>query len=236
MIIYPAIDIRQGRVVRLLYGDPNHESVYGDDPVAMAQKWQVAGAKWVHIVNLDGTLGESTTIFDTVRQIAKLGLSVQFAGGLRSFESAQQAIEAGATRVVFGTWLVQQPDLTPEVIQRFGAERVVVALDAKGGQVATHGWQEKSNWLPADLGKRFAEGGVRHALYTDIDKDGDLSGANIASTVTLADTTGLQVIASGGVAKLEDIRALKATGKIAGVIIGRALYAEVFSLEEALGI
>lgn len=234
MIIYPAIDIRQGRVVRLLYGDPNLESVYGDDPVAMAQKWRDAGAEWVHIVNLDGTLGAETTIFDTVCQIAHLGLSVQFAGGLRNFDAAQQAIDAGAERVVFGTLLVKQPELAAEAVQKFGAERVVVALDAKGGQVTTHGWQEKSTWSPIELGQRLAADGIRHALYTDVDKDGDLSGVNVESTAALADATGLQVIASGGVAKLDDIRALKATGKIAGVIIGRALYAGVFDLHDVI--
>ncbi|MBI5931337.1 MAG: 1-(5-phosphoribosyl)-5-[(5-phosphoribosylamino)methylideneamino]imidazole-4-carboxamide isomerase [Chloroflexi bacterium] len=234
MIIYPAIDIRQGRVVRLLHGDPHLESVYGYHPVATAQKWRDAGAEWVHIVNLDGTLGEETTIFDIVQQIAKLGLSVQFAGGLRNFDAAQQAIEAGAARVVFGTLLVKQPELAAEAVQKFGAERVVVALDAKGGQVATHGWQEKSAWSPVELGQRLAADGIRHALYTDVDKDGDLSGVNIEATAALADATGLQVIASGGVAKLDDIHALKATGKIGGVIIGRALYAGIFSLEEVL--
>ena len=156
MIIYPAIDIRQGRGVRLLHGDPHLESVYGYHPVATAQKWRDAGAEWVHIVNLDGTLGEETTIFDIVQQIAKLGLSVQFAGGLRHFNAAQQAIDAGAARVVFGTLLVKQPELAAEAVQRFGAERVVVALDAKGGQVATHGWQEKSAWSPIELGQRLA--------------------------------------------------------------------------------
>lgn len=236
MIIYPAIDIRGGRVVRLLYGNPDMESVYGDNPVAVAHEWKLRGATWVHVVNLDGALGQNETALDTLREIANVGLKVQFGGGIRSTESIQQALDAGATRVVLGTLIVQQPELAPELVTRFGADAITVALDAKGDKVTTHGWQESSPWTPLEIGKQLAHDGIQHALYTDVSKDGDLSGVNVAATAELARQTGLAVIASGGVSSLDDIRQLKASGDIAGVIIGRALYAKMFTLEAALAI
>jgi phosphoribosylformimino-5-aminoimidazole carboxamide ribotide isomerase len=233
MIVYPAIDIRNGRVVRLLYGDPNQETVYGDDPVAMAERWKAAGAQWLHVVNLDGTLGEAALALDALRAMVAVGPPVQFGGGLRSMDDAQRALDAGAARVILGTLIVEEPDLARAAVERFGADKIVVALDAKGDQVATRGWQEVSVWTPVDLGKRFAAMGARHALFTDVSRDGDLSGVNVEATATLARDTGLSVIASGGVASLDDIRRLRATGEIAGVIIGKALYSGAFTLDEA---
>ncbi len=234
MIIYPAIDIRWGRVVRLRHGDPGQETVYGEDPAAMAERWQAAGAAWLHVVNLDGTLGESTSALAALRAIAAVGLPVQFGGGLRSLEGARQALAAGAARVVLGTLVVQQPDMARAAVEAFGAEAVAVALDARGDRVATHGWQQVSAWTPAELGNIFAQMGVQHALYTDITRDGDLSGVNVAASAQLARDTGLRVIASGGVASLEDVRRCRETGAIAGVVIGQALYSGAFSLQEAL--
>jgi phosphoribosylformimino-5-aminoimidazole carboxamide ribotide isomerase len=236
MIVYPAIDIRNGRVVRLMHGDPNFESVYGDDPVEVAKRWQAAGSEWVHVVNLDGALGETETALDILRDIVETGLSVQFGGGIRSLDSVQLALDAGAKRVVIGTPVVKQPTLAIEAVERFSSEAFVVALDAKGGKVVTNGWQETTEWTPITLGKNFAKAGVTHALYTDVDRDGDLSGVNVASTSALARETGLKVMASGGVATLDDLKALKKAGNIAGVIIGRALYANIFTLEAALAI
>ncbi len=234
MIVYPAIDVRHGRVVRLLYGDPNQETVYSDDPAAMAERWKTAGAAWLHVVNLDGTLGEATLALETLRALAGVGLPIQFGGGLRSLDDAQKALDAGAARVILGTMVVREPELAGAAVARFGAGKIVVALDAKGDQVATHGWQQVSAWTPVELGKRFAAMGVIHALYTDVSRDGDLSGVNIAATVKLARKTGLQVIASGGVATLDDVRRCRDTGMIAGVIIGKALYSGAFALDEAL--
>lgn len=236
MIIYPAIDVRNGRVVRLLYGDPSLESVYGEDPVATAQEWQTAGAEWVHIVNLDGALGEETTILDSVRQIATAGLKIQMGGGIRSMEAIEQALEAGVARVVLGTFIVQNPDQAPIIVEQFGAESITVALDAKGDQVTTHGWQSTSEWTPIALGQKFAEAGLKHALYTDVSKDGALTGTNVEATSHLAAETGLAVIASGGVASIEDVRAVQKAGNLAGIVIGRALYANLLKLEDALAI
>ncbi len=234
MIVYPAIDIRGGRVVRLLYGDPSLESVYSDDPVATAERWRAAGATWLHVISLDGALGEDSPALEILSQLAATGLSVQFGGGLRTLDAAAQALEAGASRIILGTLAVREPEVVGQAIEHFGTEAVVVALDAKNGRVASDGWQQTSEWSPIDFGQRIAEDGVRHVLYTDISKDGDLSGVNVEATAGLAEATGLDVIASGGVARLDDINQLKATEAVAGVIIGRALYAGMFTLEDAL--
>jgi len=234
MIVYPAIDIRQGRVVRLKYGDPAQETVHGDDPVAVAERWKAAGAEWLHVVNLDGTLGEAMLMLEMLRELAKVGLPIQFGGGLRTLDDAANALENGAARVVLGTLIVQQPELAGEAIRRLGAEAVAAALDAKDGRVATHGWQQISAWTPVELGQRLAADGVIHALYTDVSRDGDLSGVNVAATAQLARETGLAVIASGGVASIKDIVALRDTKAVAGVVIGKALYTGAITLEEAL--
>lgn len=234
MIVYPAIDIRRGRVVRLVHGDPERETVHGDDPVAVAARWRDAGAKWLHVVNLDGALGEAAQALDVLQAIAALGVPVQFGGGLRSLDDAARALDAGASRVILGTLAVREPEQAGEAVARFGADAVAVALDARGDRVATHGWQQVSAWTPAELGRRFAEMGVRHALFTDVSRDGDLSGVAVEATAALARETGLAVIASGGVAGLDDLRALRAARDIAGVVIGKALYTGALRLEDAL--
>jgi phosphoribosylformimino-5-aminoimidazole carboxamide ribotide isomerase len=234
VIVYPAIDLRHGRVVRLQYGDPSRETVHSDDPLATAERWQAAGAEWLHVINLDGALGEATLALETLRALAGVGLPIQFGGGLRSLDDAQKALDAGVARVILGTLVVKEPELAGAAVERFGAEIVVVALDAKGDQVATHGWQQVSAWTPVELGKQFARMGVMHALYTDVSRDGDLSGVNVAATANLARETGLRVIASGGVASLGDVRRCRETGQISGLIIGKALYSGAFTLEAAL--
>jgi phosphoribosylformimino-5-aminoimidazole carboxamide ribotide isomerase len=234
MIVYPAIDLRRGRVVRLVYGDPLQETVYGDNPEVVANRWKTEGASWLHVVNLDGALGEENAALETLRSLATVGLPIQFGGGLRSLDDAQRAIEAGATRVILGTLVIQQPQLVAEAIQRFGQESITIALDAKDGKVATHGWQQVSEWSPVEIGNRFHSDGAKHILYTDISRDGDLSGVNVEATAQLAQATGLSVIASGGVASLDDISALKAKGNIAGVITGKALYTGNLKLQDAL--
>lgn len=236
MIIYPAIDLRGGRVVRLVQGDPDRQTTYSDDPLSMGRRWAESGAGWLHIVSLDGTLGEAAPNLETLAHIAQVGPKVQFGGGLRTLDDVQRVIDAGAARAILGTAAIQNPDLAEEAVIRFGEEAIAIALDARGGFVATHGWKEASSWTPIELGSEMAKRGVRHVLYTDIDRDGGLTGVNIDATVALAEQTGLSVIASGGVASLDDIRALKVSGKVAGVIIGQALYTGAFTLPEALKI
>lgn len=236
MIIYPAIDIRGGQVVRLKEGDPNRQTVFSSDPVATARQWIEQGASWIHMVNLDGTFSEANDNGRILEQVSKLGKKVQFGGGLRSMTDIEQAIQQGATRVVLGTVAVQKPEIVLEAIERWGAERVSVGLDARDGQIATHGWQTKTGITPMELGKTMAEQGVKHALFTDVNRDGLLEGVNVEGTAELARGTGLQVIASGGVGTIDDIRRLTETNVVSGAIIGMALYAGRVTLREALEI
>lgn len=236
MIIYPAIDLRGGRVVRLKEGDPNRQTVFSDDPVSTARRWVDEGAAWLHMVNLDGAFADQNANGLILEQVAKLGVPVQFGGGLRRIEDMQRAIDQGATRIVLGTVAVQQPELVIEAVGRWGAEHICVGLDARDGKVTTHGWQSVSEVTPADLGRMMATRGVRHALYTDVSRDGALTGVNVESTAELARQTDLQVIASGGVGSIADIRRLVATGVVSGAIIGMALYEGRVQLREALAI
>lgn len=234
MIIYPAIDLRGGKVVRLREGDPNRQTVFSDDPLATAREWVAAGAAWIHMVNLDGAFAATNNNGAILDSVAKLGTNVQFAGGLRSLDDMAQALDRGASRIVLGTIAVQQPEIVGEAIARWGAERVSVALDARDGLVTTHGWQQKTTMTPAEFGLQMKALGAIHALYTDVNRDGNLGGSNVAGTIALGRETGLQVIASGGVSTVPEIRELAASGAVAGAVIGMALYEKRLTLAEAL--
>ncbi|MBN1283764.1 MAG: 1-(5-phosphoribosyl)-5-[(5-phosphoribosylamino)methylideneamino]imidazole-4-carboxamide isomerase [Anaerolineae bacterium] len=239
MIVYPAIDLRGGKVVRLKEGDPNRQTIYSDNPVATARLWQAAGAAWLHVVNLDGALGALDAQVNTgiVREIAALdGVRVQFGGGLRDAAAVERAFDLGVDRVVVGTAAVTDPGFAAEMVGRWGADRVSVALDAREGVVVVKGWRQPSNWSPLKLGLDLAALGVRHILYTDVSRDGLGAGVNVEATARLARLTRLDVVASGGVASLDDVRALKETGLVAGVVVGRALYEGEIDLAAALKI
>lgn len=234
MILYPAIDLRGGRVVRLREGDPNQQTVFSDDPLSIARQWQDGGAQWLHMVNLDGAFGQASVNLNVLANVSQLGLPIQFGGGLRSLDDIAQALDLGASRVVLGTVAVQNPQLVADAVARFGAEAICIALDARDGKVTTHGWQTVSDTTPSALGQALASVGVRHALYTDVKRDGGLQGVDVAGTSALAHDTGLNVIASGGVSQLSDLSALAQVSNIAGVIVGMALYTGQFSLAQAL--
>lgn len=247
MIVFPAIDLRNGRCVRLRQGRAEDETVYDDDPAAVGRRWVSQGAQWLHVVNLDGAFGESGTMPRTSRRpinlqrLAEIRAAVaetpiQFGGGIRSLEDIETALRLGATRIILGTAAVKDPNLVTEAVQRFGAGRIVVGIDARDGQVATHGWRETSDMMATALGRTMRLRGVTRAVYTDVARDGMLSGVNVEAAVALASFTGLQVIASGGVASLADVTRLKAKarGNIEGVIIGQALYSRTISLPEAI--
>jgi phosphoribosylformimino-5-aminoimidazole carboxamide ribotide isomerase len=234
MIIYPALDLRGGKVVRLRGGDPAQQTIFGEDPPAIAERWIAAGAKWLHMVNLDGAFAEVNDNERIVEQVARFGVPIQFGGGLRSVADVQRAFDRGVRRVVLGTLALQQPDIVPEMIARWGADSIAVALDARDGIVTVRGWQESTGVTAVDFGRRMAALGVRHALYTDVSRDGALTGVNVAATVELAMETGLQVIASGGVQDISDVINLQVTGQIAGVILGTALYTGRIDLAAAL--
>lgn len=225
--IYPAIDLRNGRVVRLQHGDPDKQTVFGDDPAAMGQKWLDAGAEWLHVVNLDGAFDEKGAANRAVLpELCRLGARVQFGGGIRALADVERALVAGVSRVILGTAAVENPDLVTEAIVRFGAEQVVVGIDARDGVVKTRGWVQDTAVTPAQLGRQMKERGVATVIYTDISRDGVLTGVNVTAAAQLAQETGLNVIASGGVASLDDVLrcyALEQQG-VVGVIVGRALY------------
>lgn len=250
MIIYPAIDLRHGRCVRLRQGDPNAETVFGEDPAEIARHWVSQGAEWLHVVNLDGALGATQNQFAALHRGDNLPVNlqrlreirdavdvpIQFGGGLRTLEDIRLALELGANRVILGTVAVERPRLVSEAIERWGAERIVVGLDARDGKVAIRGWQETSHLDMIDLGHQMHAMGVQRVLFTDINRDAMLTGVNVDSTARLGDTTGLKVIASGGVASIDDIKQLKAHElyNIDGVVVGQALYTGNLDLREAI--
>jgi phosphoribosylformimino-5-aminoimidazole carboxamide ribotide isomerase len=239
MDIFPAIDLRQGRVVRLRHGDPNQQTVFSDDPTAVARQWAGAGTKWLHVVNLDGAFEETTAAqanLDALRQITAVGPQVQFGGGLRSLADVARALELGVSRVILGTMAVERPDILQAALTQFGPERIVVGLDARDGKVAIRGWQEESGLEVTAVGQQMRQMGLTTALHTDIGRDGDLRGVNGPASSALAQATGLQVIASGGVSSLADVRALLSLPGICGVIVGRALYEGRVTVAELLAI
>ncbi len=235
--IYPAIDLRHGEVVRLQYGDPERQTTFSADPVATAKRWAAAGAKWLHVVNLDGAFDEGGAAnWSALEKMCRSGPPVQFGGGMRSLDDVQRALDVGASRVLLGTVAVEDPDLLEDAVGQFGSERIVVALDAREGIVRTRGWQKGAGIGAVDLGRRVKGAGVTIVIHTDIGRDGVLTGVNAEASAALAQETGLDVIASGGVASLQDVRrALQYVADgVTGLIIGRALYEGKLALEEAL--
>lgn len=240
MIIYPAIDLRKGRCVRLQQGDAHAETVFADDPVEAALRWTAEGAEWLHVVNLDGALGESgaDNLAALGRILAATDRSVQFGGGIRRLEDVTWLISLGVRRVILGTVAVREPQVVREALARYGPERISVSIDARDGYVTTHGWADTSQVRAETLARQMRELGILRVIHTDVRRDGMLSGVNVEAAASLARNSGLRVIASGGVASLDDIRALVAheTDGIEGVITGMALYRGTIRLPEALRI
>ncbi len=236
MQIYPAIDLRGGHVVRLREGDPTRQTTFSDDPLSTARGWLDAGANWIHVVNLDGAFAAAgaETNSRILTDMAKLGVKVQFGGGLRTLADIEQALQRGASRVVLGTVAVKEPEVVAIAVKQFGADAITVALDARDGLVTTHGWTEKSNITPTELGNKMAEKGVRYALFTDVSRDGNLTGVNLEATIDLGRETGLEVIASGGVTTTDEITELATSGAVHGAVIGMALYEGKLQLSDAL--
>jgi len=236
--VYPAIDLRAGKVVRLQEGDPARLTSYSDDPAQTARRWLSMGARWLHVVNLDGAFGES----DPANQLAlrailkvaeEFGAQIQFGGGLRSVDDTQRAIDLGISRVVLGTIAIKQQDVVKEALQKFGAERIAVGIDARDGLVYVRGWIDNSGISAMDLAIQMRTLGLRTVIFTDISRDGLGSGLNVLFTQELAAVSGLNVIASGGVRALNDVIAAR-EANLSGVIIGRALYEGTIELKEVL--
>lgn len=237
MLILPAIDLKGGRCVRLLRGEAASEKIYGDDPVAIARSFAAAGAAWLHIVDLDAAFSGSTGNRAMIRKIiAAVEIPVQIGGGLRGLHQIGAMLDAGARRVVIGTAAVSKPELVEEALTQFGAEAIAVGIDARDGRVATRGWTDTSEIEAIPFAQHMHSLGVRWAVYTDIARDGALQGPNLEATAALARQSGLRVIAAGGVARLEDLVALRDLEKdgVAGVIVGKALYEGRFTLAQAL--
>ena len=233
-IVYPAIDLRNGKVVRLKFGDPDQQTDYGDDPAAAGQRWIDDGASWLHVVNLDGAFGEkSAANWAALESIASLDSNVQFGGGIRALGDIERALNAGANRVILGTVAVEQPSLVQAAIQQFGASAIAVGIDARDGEVKTRGWLEGGGISPLDLAKQMADFGVQTIIHTDISRDGVLTGVNAEKSAKIAKATQLQVIGSGGVASLDDIQRC-IDHELAGVITGRAIYEGELNLKEAI--
>ncbi len=239
MKIIPAIDLKNGECVRLRQGRMDDATVFGADPVAMARKWVEAGARRLHMVDLDGAFAGKPLNADCIRSVCAAfpELTVQVGGGIRSLESIQAYVDAGVSFVIIGTKAVKDPDFVREACQVYPGQ-VIVGLDARDGMVATDGWADVSTVSAIDLAKAFRGAGVASIVYTDIARDGMLQGVNIESTVQLAREGGLPVIASGGVSTIEDIRQLvrHRDDGVEGVICGRAIYEGTLDLSEALAL
>ncbi len=226
MILFPAIDLKDGQAVRLLRGEMASATVFNADPAAQAKAFEDAGFEWLHLVDLNGAFEGRPVNADAVAAIlATVGLPVQLGGGIRDLATIEHWLGAGVARVILGTAAVKDPDLVIKACRAFPG-RVAVGIDARGGRVAVEGWAEATSLAATDLARRFEDCGVAAVIYTDIDRDGALEGANVAATAALAEAVDLPVIASGGVASLDDIAAFLALEHlgIAGVISGRAIY------------
>ncbi|WP_066387284.1 1-(5-phosphoribosyl)-5-[(5-phosphoribosylamino)methylideneamino]imidazole-4-carboxamide isomerase [Neobacillus mesonae] len=235
LTIYPAIDMRGGKCVRLLQGDYDKETVYGDSPFDMAAQFANDGAEWIHMVDLDGAKdGRRVNDRFVIEAAKKLpNVNIQIGGGIRTEADIVHYLENEVDRVIIGSIAVNNPKFAIEMIKKYG-EKIAIGIDAKNGFVATHGWLETSEVKATELGKRFAEAGAETFIFTDIATDGMLSGPNIAAVCDLAEVTGKNVIASGGVSSLDDLKELAEAQIISGAIIGKALYEKRFTLKEAL--
>ncbi|WP_026700695.1 1-(5-phosphoribosyl)-5-[(5-phosphoribosylamino)methylideneamino]imidazole-4-carboxamide isomerase [Salibacterium aidingense] len=234
--LYPAIDIRGGKCVRLLQGDYEKETVYGDSPAAMAERFRKAGASWIHMVDLDGAKEKKRVNHEEIVHTARsLDIKVQAGGGIRTAEDVAFYLESGVDRVILGSVAVQHPDFAKEMLARY-KEQIAVGLDARNGYVAVNGWLETSEVTAVELGRKMVAYGARTFIFTDISKDGMMEGPNVQAVADLAAQTGAEVIASGGVSSLSDVKELvkyREAG-VTGAITGKAIYTGKLDLEEAL--
>ena len=237
MIVIPAIDLRNGLCVRLLQGRKSEVTVYNEDPIAVAEEFAAAGAEMIHVVDLDGAFNEAGSPNRAVvkRIVEAVDVPVEFGGGIRSLDDVQQLCDAGVTRVVLGTLAAESRELLKEFVDRFSST-ICVGIDARDGRVMTRGWEAASPVMAVDLAQAVAGSGVERIIYTDIARDGMLSGPNVDQTLAVVRAANVRVTASGGVSSLDDIKRLRDTGepRLDSVIVGKALYEGKFKLEEAV--
>ena len=236
MYLLPAIDILEGRAVRLAKGDYSQVTVYNDDPVEQARKFEAQGATWIHVVDLDGArTGVPENIAIVERIVRETSLSVEIGGGIRTIKTLERLADIGAARMVLGTALVNDPELARAAVERVGGDRLTAGIDAKGGEVALSGWIEGSGVAACDLAREMGKAGFRHIVYTDIARDGMQTGLDVQAYVQMAEAFEHPVIASGGVASVADIERLApVAASIEGVITGRAVYEGTLTVEEGV--
>ena len=236
MIIFPAVDIKGGQAVRLKQGKADQETVFSSDPVAMAKKWQEQGGKWLHVIDLDGAFSGEPVNRELIKNIcSSVDMPVQLGGGIRDLETAKAYLDAGVSRLIIGTIALTEPELFGSICKAFPG-KIGVSLDAEGGVLKTKGWVEDSGLTIYDVLPRMEEQGVAFIIYTDIDRDGMQTGVNLPALTKLAQTSSVPVIAAGGVATLDDIKALYPLTKDAnleGAISGKAIYTGTLDLKEA---
>ncbi|BBB92359.1 MAG TPA: 1-(5-phosphoribosyl)-5-[(5-phosphoribosylamino)methylideneamino]imidazole-4-carboxamide isomerase [Methylomusa anaerophila] len=238
MIIFPAIDIRGGKCVRLTEGRFDQETVFADNPAAMAIKWAAAGATYLHVVDLDGALAGKPVNVSVIAEIVQsVAIPIQIGGGIRTLNNIETVLASGVERVILGSVAVRNPELVKTACREFG-ERIVIGIDARDGLVAVEGWGVSGGIAAEELAKRMADKGVARIIYTDISRDGTLRGVNVAATASLARAAGIPVIASGGVSSIEDIRLITQASAegIEGVIVGKAIYTGALDLPAALAL
>ncbi len=236
--LYPALDLRHGRVVRLYQGDARQETVYEHRPLVVARRWLEAGARWLHVVDLDAAFGEGhhRDLAPALVNLAqRYQARIQWGGGVRDQATLDALLQAGVHRVMVGSMAVKQPTVLAQALDRWGAARLVVVLDAKAGQVRIAGWRQATGLSPLALARFWADRGVRWFLYTDVQRDGTLQGPDVATASRIAQETRTWVVLAGGVARLEHVLAAREAG-LAGVVVGRALYEGTLDLKEALQI
>jgi phosphoribosylformimino-5-aminoimidazole carboxamide ribotide isomerase len=237
-ILFPAIDLRQGQVVRLKEGDPLRQTAYSSNPAETARRWLEAGASWLHVINLDGAFGDSSqanlaALSSIIEQANQFKVPVQFGGGLRDLKAIQTALESGVQRVMIGTLAIENPPLFQSALQQWGPERVAVSLDARNGLVQSRGWKQATEIKAVDAAQSLKAAGLTWLVFTDIARDGLQNGINLEATRALSTASGLNVIASGGVSSAADVLAARKAG-LAGIIIGRALYEGSINLKELI--
>ena len=237
MIIFPAIDLKDGKCVRLVEGKLDKKTIYTDKPEEAALHWQSLGAEFLHIVDLDGAFEGAPKNLSVIEKIlAVIKIPVQIGGGIRTLDTVKLLLDLGIKRVILGTAAVSEPNLVKEAIEKFGSDRIVLGIDARNGRVAVKGWAEESDIDAKELALNMKKIGIERIVFTDIKRDGTLKGPNIEATKEMALATGLKVIASGGVSSIDDLKKLKEIEQygVEGVIVGQALYKGAIDLKEAL--
>jgi len=234
--VFPAIDLRGGKVVRLVQGDPARQTTYGDDPLAWAERWKAEGTSWLHVINLSGAFGEAAVAnLQALERILTAGLKVEFGGGIRDQAGVRAALDLGVERIFLGTAAVRDPALVDWAVAAYGPARIAGDIGVREGRVTVKGWQEATSLTALQLGRRFRQQGLEWCVLTDVSRDGLKGGADVSEAAALQSETGLRVVASGGVRSLDDVRRAREAG-LAGVIIGRALYDGKIALRECFNL